>query len=243
MIYSFINNLCESHLIPSKVLLKHWDAKKLAELCYLYFLALRILLDTPDTRDWAKRYCIKAGENNDFATWRTTGNDLYVMLHALSVDPDDTDDQADAKFLDRLNITPGIIRHWLRQATHPQTRETHRLFMRLDSMFRIDSAAMRSLRLTVMEWDKTDEDEQHDVVVKLIQMIHTRAPGNSEVLPELKRLDRMDESATAGATGAASIAAVAGGLGAGFDPDGQWRSIYANKRKMRRKFSPPGSVA
>lgn len=63
-------------------------------------------------------------------------------------------------------------------------------------------------------------------------MIYTRAPTNSELLSHLKLLQRkMDESASAGATGAASVATVVGGLGAGFDPDGDWRSIYGKKKK------------
>lgn len=45
------------------------------------------------------------------------------------------------------------------------------------------------------------------------------------------------ESASAGATGAANVAMVAGGLGAGFDPDGHERSIYQSP-KPKRKSKP-----
>lgn len=47
---------------------------------------------------------------------------------------------------------------------------------------------------------------------------------------------KLKESATAGSTGAGSIATVAGGLGAGFDPDGEWRSIYS-KREPKKSQS------
>lgn len=44
------------------------------------------------------------------------------------------------------------------------------------------------------------------------------------------------ETSTAGATGAGSVATAVGALGAGFDPDGDWRSIYPkNKQKKQNK--------
>lgn len=220
--FPFLADLCESHLIPSQSSLKHWKTSKLAELCYLYFIGLRILLADKTTKEWARHYCTRAGEPNDFTTWRSNGNDLYVMLFALADDDD-------------VAIAPGIIRHWLRHvATHDDEDSTHRLFMRLDSMFKISDGAMRSLRRSVLDWDNVKRRDREDALTKLIQMIHARAPSNSEILPHLKKLsNEMNESASSGATGAASVATVVGGLGAGFDPDGAWRSIYSRKKQKK----------
>lgn len=217
--FPFLIDLCESHLIPSQSSLKHWKRPKLAELCYLYFLGLRILLADKITKEWAQHYCAHTGEPNDFAAWRNDGNDLYVMLFALTDDPD-------------VAVSPGIIRHWLRRV---HDKDDHRLFMRLDSMFKISNGAMRALRRAVTDWDKLKERDREDNLSKLIQMIHARAPSNSELLPHLKTLsNEMNESASSGATGAANVATVVGGLGAGFDPDGDWRSIYSGKKQKKK---------
>lgn len=45
----------------------------------------------------------------------------------------------------------------------------------------------------------------------------------------------LSENATSGATGAGSIATAVGGLGAGFDPDGMYKSIYYNSNKKPKK--------
>ena len=219
MSFEFITDLCESHLIPSRTSLKHWKISKLTDICYLYFLGLRILLDNKTSKDWARKYCDNAGEQNDFSVWRSNANDLYALLFALTSDDDS-------------KISPGIILQWLRHmATHDDEDYTHRLFMRLDGMFNVSSGAMRSMRRVVLHWDDVETRERHNVLVKLIQMIHSLAPSNSELLPELKKVSHeMTESASAGATGAASVASVVGGLGAGFDPNDQWRSIYSKKR-------------
>jgi len=186
----------------------------------LYFLGLRILLGDASSKPWARDYCKKAGEPNDFNTWRSNANDLYVMLYGLS---DDTDGK-------KPSINPALLRHWFRHVgTHDDTEDMHRLFVRLDAMFRITNSAMRSMRRIVMDWPDADDREQKDVLTKLIQMIHSRAPSNSELLPHLKSLP-LDESASAGATGAGSVAAVVGGLGAGFDDDHS-KSIYGPKKE------------
>jgi hypothetical protein len=221
--FAFLNDLCESQLISSRTSLQKWNMTKIAELAYLYFLGLRVLLSHDQTKKWAQDYCNKAGEPNDFLSWRSSGNDLYVFLHALSADPDNDD----IKVTNDVHITPGVIRSWLRRSDG----KTHYLFTRLDGMFHISNAAMKSIRRIITEWDDADQDEQQATLTKLIQMIHSRAPSNSEILPHLKKLVKIDESASMSATNTASIATSVGGLGAGFDPDQEWRSIYSKKKK------------
>ena len=56
--------------------------------------------------------------------------------------------------------------------------------------------------------------------------------------PELFNVD-LQETSTAGGTSAGGIATVVGGLGAGFAPDQEWRSIYSNKTVKNKKKSKP----
>lgn len=46
---------------------------------------------------------------------------------------------------------------------------------------------------------------------------------------------KLDETASAGGSSAGNVATVVSGLGAGFDPNGEWRSIYSNKKKKKTK--------
>ncbi len=261
--FSFLNDLCESRLISSKTSLKNWHTKKLSELAYLYFLGLHILLCSESEKTWARDYCKKAGGPNDFLTWRSAQNDLYVLLYALDSEPDkEMDTPADIKELDKIKISPVMIRNWLRHVGVHETdaslkEETHKLFVRLDSMFHITDPSLKTLRRIIMDWKEADEKERQDTLVKVIQKIHDRAPSNSEILPHLKRLEAKNEkveevdesaikwqlyttleSASSGATGAASVATVVGGLGAGFDPNGD-RGIYSKKKPVVIRRTPP----
>src|ERR1035437_2019619 len=242
--FSFINDLCESRLIPSKSSLKGWDVKKISELVYLYFLGLRMLLHDSNSRSWAQDYCKKAGENVDFATWRTSGNDLYVMLYALTGDPDDTDEKISLPH--RINISPNIIRQWLRNPTNKD--DAQRFFNRLDSMFMIDNSSMKSMRRLLTNIDDMTNDEKKNSLDKIIQLITSRvnSVSNSEILSHLKELKfctddkkineyltlKQFESASSGGTSAASVATSVGGLGAGFDNDYS-KSVYDHKKPKK----------
>jgi len=224
--FLFIHELCESHLIPSRGSLKQWQVSKLSELCYLYFLALRVMLLQDDTQKWARDYCHQVGEQNDFDSWRNTANDLYAMLYALS------DPNSGAKgSLKDISISTSLIRQWLRHVEDED--RTRQFLMRIDGMLHITDSMMKSVQRIIMNWEDANSRERKDVATKLITWIHARAPSNSELLPELKKMaGKLKESATAGATSVGSVATAVGGLGAGFDPDGQDKSIYKQKKPV-----------
>jgi hypothetical protein len=248
--FSFINDLCESHLIPSKTSLKSWNVTKISELAYLYFLGLRMLLHDTNSRGWAQDYCKKAGENNDFETWRSSANDLYVLLYALSGDPDDTDEKISLPH--RINISPSAIRNWLRNPTSKET--SHQFFARLDAMFHIDNSSMKSIRRIIANIETATDSEKKDCLDKIIQYIHSRAPSNSEIYSHLKDLKSGDddtkivekkiltfmsalENATTGGTNASSVATVVGGIGAGFDNDYS-KSVYGEQKPVVLRRNP-----
>jgi hypothetical protein len=229
--YSMLLDLCESRLIPSRLSLKKWHIKALNELAYLYFLALRILLSSDDTKHWAKDYCARVARS-DFETWRTDGNDFYVLLYAVSNEEDNS----------KSSISTHSVHDWLRHAGTPTfDAQTQRLFNRLDAMFRIDNSTLKTSRRLIMHWSQTDARERQDLIDKLILQIRKLGP-RSELLDHLKHLsqqytadddDTVYEAASSGGTGVASVATAVGGLGSGFDPSGEGleKSIYSKKSK------------
>lgn len=46
---------------------------------------------------------------------------------------------------------------------------------------------------------------------------------------------KLKETATAGGSSAGNVATVVGGFGAGFDPNGEWRSIYSKKKAPKKE--------
>jgi hypothetical protein len=225
--FSFMHELCESKLFSSRQALAKWSNRQCATAAYWYIIGLAMMVQEPATKHWATQYCETTARQNDFATWRSDANDLYVLLFALS-DPDD-----------EIAIARTLVRDWLR---HPaSTERTRRLFARLDSMLQITSSEAKAIRRLVMDWPECDDSEQHDLASKVRQRIKAIAP-RSELLSHLTKLEAetVAEAATTGATGAAAAATMTGGLGSGFDPQGgQWRSVFPPPISRRRPLRLP----
>src|SRR4051812_38658014 len=120
--YSLITELCESRLIPSRTSLKNWTSKKLSELCYLYFIAMRVLLGIEQSKSWAETYCKKTASHNNWNDWRTDGNDFYVLLYAVT---------SDERF-SKGSVSTSAVREWFRHLEHKDINpQTQKLFNRL----------------------------------------------------------------------------------------------------------------
>jgi len=192
--FALLRTLSESRLIPAQRSLKGYDPEELAELAYLYIISLRIMLAEDDTRNWTESYCQKTARGSNFTKWRTDGTDLYVLLHSLADDTEDIgDDKEDADyFRDRINIYPAMIYRWIVAGSHGRQSEsdTKRLFVRLDSMFRIKNGSMRAIRRLVQDWPDLDEKDCRLAMTRLLQFMRSRA-SRGELTPYLNRLSHI----------------------------------------------------
>jgi hypothetical protein len=261
--FDFIRNISESTLIPNRAILHDYDSEKLAELAFINILSLRILLleKEDSTKLFAEKYCRKTVQAGNFKTWRADSTDIYVMLYGLISDEAKLD-KNDHHLRIFMPIDPLLIYQWFRYAAdkHLDKNLNKRLFVKLDTMFRIKDSSLRAIRRLVMDWEDITVSQKRLALTRLLQYMRTRA-AKGELLqklnhvavlhnleiddvknPETGRLKEVSflqslalESATAGATGAASVATVVGGLGAGFDADYS-RSVYPAPKKEKKKL-------
>ena len=152
------------------------------------------LLAEEDTRNWTESYCQKTARGGNFTKWRTDGTDLYVLLHSLADNTEDVgDDREDADyFRDRINIQPAMIYRWIAAGSHGSQSEsdTKRLFVKLDSMFRIRNGSMRAIRRLVQDWPDLDGKDCRLAMTRLLQFMRSRA-SHGELTPWLNRLSHM----------------------------------------------------
>lgn len=239
MAFTFISGLSESKLFPTKESLKRHKMQDVADMGYLYFCALRILLEVDETKAFARQYCKRTIEWGTFDKWRNDATDMFVILHAIRGYTDDDDWSG-------YPINRELIVSWLRDEAHDRSRasNTKRLFQRLDFDFKVREESMRSIRRLVQDWPDLDKHKKKLAMTRLLQMFRHRM-HKSELLPYLDRAARiqdlemddvqnLEENASAGATSSASVATSVGGLGAGFDPNGDW-GIYQSKKKKKKE--------
>lgn len=235
MSFSFISQLSESSLFPSKASLERYKAKQIGELTFLYLCAMRIAFLEEETSRWAREYARKTVTWGNFDQWRNNATDLYVLLHALK--PEQHEQGAGWYPLNHK-----LVLGWLKETAmgHPHDEQTRRLLVRLDFDLRISDVAMRSLRRMIMDWPTLDSSDKKLALTRLHLMLRSRAP-KSEILDHVKYLmDReleLREDATSGASASSNVATVAGSLGAGFDAAGDW-GVYSKPTKKKEADKP-----
>jgi hypothetical protein len=262
--FATIQEISESKLIPSRAFLRDYDSEDLAELAFIHILSLRILLDEPVLKPFPQFYCRKTIRYGNFTTWHIDSTDLYVMLYGL-ISNEAKYDSSQHRLHVHMPVDALLLYRWLRAAAdqHLDTALTHRLFVRLDTMFRVKNSSLRAIRRLVMDWDEITTQQRRLALTRLLQFMRTRAP-KGELLAKLNRVAvlrnleidnvanpetgeekpgailrdlerrRTPETATAGATSAGNIASVPGGLGAGFDDDHS-KSVYPPPKIIRRR--------
>jgi hypothetical protein len=167
----------------------------------------------------------------DYDSWRSDANDLYVSLYALS--------QGEYGDGGKRKTDMTLINRWMKAVMNHTTSEDdlRRLFLRMDALLHVKSSTLRSLRRDVMGYPDLSKEEQENVIVRLINKVRTKTSWLelSRKLRTIKvEMDELTENATSGATGSASIATVAGGLGSGFDPSGH-KGVYEPSTKKKKK--------
>ena len=260
MAFDFLSSISESKLISNKKTLVDYSSEELAVLAYINILSLRILLSEKesDVCIFAQQYCRKTSQYNNFKKWVTDGTDLYVVLYGLISDEarDEKEKQKSHNSYTHMPIDNSLIINWLKSCGEKKNvvDVSSKLFVKLDTMFRIGDSSLRSIRRLVMDWETITTEQRKLALTRLLQFMRSRA-AKGEILPKLNKVAVMRdleldnvanpetgelkenliltlETASAGATGAASIAAVVGGLGAGFDADYS-RSVYPPPKKKK----------
>jgi hypothetical protein len=180
--FSFISQLSESSLFPSKASLERYKAKQIAELTFLYLCGMRIAFLEEETSRWAREYARKTVSWGNFDQWRNNATDLYVLLHAIK--PEQHEQGASWYPLNHK-----LVLGWLKEYAmrHPHDEQTRRLFVRLDFDLRISDVAMRSLRRMIMEWSTLESPDKKLALTRLHLMLRTRGQ-KSELLGQIKFL-------------------------------------------------------
>lgn len=195
MEFELIQDLTESKMFRSKSNIAKYNAKDIADITFLYFLALEILSQEYSSTPFTITYAKKTIMFNDFSKLRYTGTDLSVMLHILSrIDPSIhsylSGGAADKVLLSQIQLPPlqTLKRYFQYMAKGTRNRSfSSRLLLQLQRYLSIDTSNYRSIRVLAIDWDKITEDQKRLAMTRLLQAFRIRA-RRSELLPYLENL-------------------------------------------------------
>ena len=150
MSYTFITELSESKLFPTKGNFGRRTPQEVAEILYLYLIAMRILFAEDETKSWAHLYSSRAIQfGKVYDKWRVNSNDLYILLHGLHLAQTNSDLRV------HYTLRTDDITRWLRDMEQRVSDDTfepkvQRLFLKMDVGLRITDSSMKAVRRLVM---------------------------------------------------------------------------------------------
>lgn len=179
----------ESRLLQNLSNLHRFDARDIADLTFLYLIALHILRCDFDHADWAKQYAVRS-LSTDWYLNRAGGTDLYQMLHVLFTHANASNFKNSTKsgtLLRDITLDRNHVTQFLRNITHHpyNNDQASRLLLRFEQSLRIQNSNYRSVRRIAADWDSAvvTTEAKSLAVTRLLQALQHRASRSDILLP------------------------------------------------------------
>lgn len=195
MAYELIHELTESKLLPSKTRLNRYNLRDVADLTFLYYIALEILSKEATSIEFARQYARKTIMFNNFNNFVYTSTDLYVLLHVLTGNNSGParvqlkDDKENAILAKIIKPNLELFRRYLLFMRLDRNVESfvRRALLEIQDDMAINIENYKSMRILSSQWTSRTKQEKQLVITRLLQALRARAL-QSELLPELERL-------------------------------------------------------
>jgi hypothetical protein len=170
-------NLQESSLLHSLSSLKRYNAKDIADLCFLYMVALHILRSEFDFAPQARSYASKTLGSGDFQNIRLNKTDLYQLLNILLAQDILWTDQlqnpsASHTFLTDIYLNHDDVVKFLRNIQQGGFNPTQsaRLLLKMENQLKVSTTNYKSVRRIASDWNKghVDKHAKSLVVTRLL---------------------------------------------------------------------------
>ena len=190
--YEVFGEICESTLIGYRNQLKTYDAKQIADLIFLYFIALQVLKSNFSSVPFASDYA-SSTNNGSFDNFNLSGTDLDILIHALFGKNNESafnilnNQEASRAFRKKLNFNAIDAKRWLSNIKNVNVDTDQQFLLRLENGLRIDNSNYKSMRRLAGEWTDLNQDSRQLVMTRLLFAFQTHA-AKSELLPALNKV-------------------------------------------------------
>ena len=192
--YEIIDQITESTLISSVDQLKKYDAREIADLIFLYFVALQILKSTFESAPFAIDYAnhTRAGS---FDIFPRTGTDLNILIHTLFGKNNIftknmlKNQKASDVLISKLRFNVSKAKSWLSNVRKVNENSDNRFLLKIESDLQISVSNYKSVRRLATEWNSIDHSARQLAMTRLLQAFRAKAP-RSELLPALEKVSK-----------------------------------------------------
>ena len=184
------------YVSEAKVIRRHSDLQRLTfpevtERIYLSFLALALMSQLKNTKDFTKRYADQTLAKGTFDQVRMVNNDLSNMLAIVSGDPEITKklknkNQAQA-MRQRQPVPVMALRRYMRN-----WEDHYRNLLQLERALNVNDANYRNVRRAVANYKSLNSRQKANTIKALNRMLFAKLP-NTDIQRKIKQLNPADE--------------------------------------------------
>ena len=176
--------LAESNLLHSISSARRYNARDIADLCFLYMVTLHILRCEFEFAPQARSYAHKTLGSGDFSHVHINNTDLYQLLNILLAQnvlwtQELKNPQASNTFLSDIYLNQSDVIKFLRniQKGGFNADMSARLLLKMEQQLRINVTNYKSVRRIASDWTEAHVDNHAKtlVVTRLLQALRNKA--------------------------------------------------------------------
>jgi len=176
MLAPFMKYVFEGRVVRRGADLRRYTFQEIQEKIFLTFLALSLLKNFKETRNWVKQYTSSTLTYGDFNLIRSSANDLHNMLAVVDGVKDITQKLANSKqaaVLRQRNIIPTLaVKRYLRTLD-----DDYQFLNKLEKSLNVSNNDYRNLRIAISDYLNLNSSRKKIVVTRLLQAVRNKLSG------------------------------------------------------------------
>lgn len=187
------NELSEARLYRGTSNFKKLTGRNIADLLYLNTLALYMLNQDNNQKNYASNYASQTSQYGYFSLMRTHSTDLYMLAYAIN-NPSNryitfARHRESKKFLKSLHFNERQFHAFIKKVSSRSDKRNEALsfFMRLENQLRIKDNRYKMYRRTVLDWGNLRYNSKQVIVTRVGQEIR-RLGRSSELMTPLTKM-------------------------------------------------------
>lgn len=188
----------EGSLLYSLSAVNRYNARDLADLCFLYAVSLHILRQEFEFAPWVRRYAHDTLRHGDWDQIRVHETDLYQFLNILGHQSDKwlayvKNPQASHLLLEQIHVDHYDWMRFLRNliAVKYDTELSARLLLKFEQDLKISISNYKSMRRIASDWDQAHvtTEAKSLVVTRMLQALRHKA-ARGDILKHMEQFGR-----------------------------------------------------
>jgi len=188
----FIKEITEARMTRTESNTRRYSYRDCCERAYLILLVLEMMRKFPKYNNAAKKYARDTSKFSNYDRFRSSATDLYNFIYFIVGDDEAMEklrDPEDAKKVRAQTTLPlmAVNRYVSKIAQGQEPTAASEMFIKLESVLRINSSNYKRIRRTVTNLDRTSSKDIKEAATKLLYAARARL-RSSDIIQSLEAL-------------------------------------------------------